>query len=123
MSNEIDNIIIQYDNAIEAINVEYVNEIDNIILTLGADTQSVFSVNNLTGNVILTASVTLSLISPVSGIYSYTFNHNLGTSIPNVSIYNLENKLVIADIEVIDSNSVTINSVIDLEGYKVVVQK
>lgn len=123
MLNEIDNIVINYDNTIDAIDIEYTNEIDTIVLSLGADAQSVFSVNGLTGNITLTASATLPSVSASLGIYSYTINHNLEHSTPITSLYNLNNNLVISDLEVLNANSVKIKSVIDLNGYKVVVQK
>lgn len=123
MSNEIDNIVINYDNTIDAIDIEYTNEIDTIVLSLGADAQSVFSVNGLTGNITLTASATLPSVSASLGIYSYTINHNLENSTPIISLYNLNNSLVISDLEVLNANNVKIKSVIDLNGYKVVVQK
>lgn len=121
--SDIDNITINYSNSIDAIDVEYTNEIDTIILSLGADAQSVFSVNGLTGNITLTASATLPSVSASLGIYSYTINHNLQYSTPIISLYNLNNSLVISDLEVLNANSVKIKSVIDLNGYKVVVQR
>jgi len=121
--SDIDNITINYSNSIDAIDIEYTNEIDTIVLSLGADAQSVFSVNGLTGNVVLTASATLPSVSASLGIYSYTINHNLQQSTPIISLYNLNNNLVISDLEVLNANSVKIKSVIDLNGYKVVVQK
>jgi hypothetical protein len=121
--SDIDNITINYINSIDAIDVEYTNEIDTIVLSLGADAQSVFSVNGLTGNITLTAIATLPSVSASLGIYSYTINHNLQNSMPIISLYNLNNSLVISDLEVLNANSVKIKSVIDLNGYKVVVQK
>lgn len=121
--SDIDNIIIEYDNAIQSIGVEYVNEIDNITITLGADVQSVYSVNNLTGNVTLTYDTTLSNVSASVGVYSYTINHNLNYSTPIVAVYNNNNEMVMADIQVLNSNSVKIKSVINLIGYKVVIQR
>ena len=121
--SDIDNITINYSNSIDAIDIEYTNEIDTIVLSLGADAQSVFSVNGLTGNVVLTASATLPSVSASLGIYSYTINHNLQHSTPIISLYNLNNNLVISDLELLNANSVKIKSVIDLNGYKVVVQR
>lgn len=123
MSNEIDNIVINYDNTIDSIDIEYTNEIDTIVLSLGADAQSVFSVNGLTGNITLTASATLPSVSASLGIYSYTINHNLQYNTPIISLYNLNNSLVISDLEVLNANNVKIKSAIDLNGYKVVVQR
>lgn len=123
MSNEIDNINIEYSNSIDSIDVQYTNEIETIVLSLGADAQSVFSINGLTGNITLTASATLPSISASVGIYSYTINHNLNYSTPIVSLYNTSNSLVISDVELLNANNVKIKSVIDLSGYKVVIQR
>jgi hypothetical protein len=40
-----------------------------------------------------------------------------------VFLYNPGNQLVFSDVEIIDSNNVTIKAAIDLSGYKVVVQR
>lgn len=120
---DIENISINYENVINDINIEYVNEITDIVLSLGADTQSVFAVNNLTGYINLTASATLPSISASLGEYNYFINHNLNYLHPITSIYNLNNQLVIADVECINGNSVKIKSMIDLDGYKVVIQR
>lgn len=120
---EVDNIVIEYDNQITDIDIEYVNQITDIVITTGADVQSVFSVNTLTGAVNLTASEELGSVSPTDGIYTYSYTHNLDYLYPIVSIYNTSNQQVFTDIEISDSNSVTIKSVIDLSGYRVVVQR
>lgn len=121
--SEIDNIIIEYNNVIQSIGIEYTNDINNIILSLGADVQSVYSVNNLTGHITLSASTTLPSVSASLGIYSYSFNHNLNYLFPVVSLYDTNNKIVMADVESVNSNSVTIKSVINLYEYKVVAQR
>lgn len=121
--SEFDRITLEYINSIDNIEIDYSQDITNIELSIGQNVQTVYSVNNLYGDILLTASTTLSSISPVLGIYSYTFNHNLSTSVPIVSIYNSNNKLVITDVEIVNENSVKIDSLIDLNQYKVVVQK
>lgn len=121
--DNITNIAINYENNINDINVEYINEIENIILTLGQDSQTIFSVNNLFGDVNLTTFEVISSVSASSGIYSYTINHNLDYSPPIIAIYDINNESVFADVKVLNSNSVKINSVVDLNGYKVVIQR
>lgn len=120
---EVDNILIEYENQITDIDIEYINDVTDIVITLGADIQSVFSVNSLTGHVVLTAEGSLTSVSASAGIYSYTFTHGLNYSYPIVTIYNTSNQTVIADVEITDSNSVTIKSVVDLSGYRVVAQR
>jgi hypothetical protein len=110
--SEVDNIVI-----------EYINEIDNIVVSVGADVQSVFSVNTLTGNVNLTSYGTLSSGTASGGIYTHTFTHSLNYDNPIVFLYNTYNQLVFSDVEIIDANNVTIKAAIDLSGYKVVVQR
>lgn len=120
---DVNNISINYENTIDSIDVEYVNEITDIVLALGSGVQTVFSVNNLTGDINLTASALLPSISASAGIYTYTVNHNLGYLLPLVGVYNINNELVFSDIEALNTNSVKIKSVIDLNGYKVVIQR
>jgi cytochrome c oxidase assembly protein Cox11 len=121
--SEVDNIIIEYDNQITDIDIQYINEIDNIIVSVGDAAQSVFSVNSLTGNVNLTSYGTLSSGTSSAGIYFHTFTHSLNYENPIVFLYNPGNQLVFSDVEIIDSNNVTIKAAIDLSGYKVVVQR
>ena len=123
LSNEIDNITIQYDNTIESIELNDIDKITNIILAVGSDAQSVYSVNNLTGAVTLTYTETLSSISSASGVYSYTINHNLNNESVISSIYDSSNKQVLADCSILGYNSIKIDSFKNLNGYKVVVQK
>jgi hypothetical protein len=121
--SEIDNIVIEYDNEITNIDIEYITDITDIVLSVGADVQSVFSINGLTGNVILTYSETLGSGTVSQGVYSYNVSHSLNASDVIVSLYNTSNRLVFSEIEIVDNNNVTIKSLIDLSGYKVVVQK
>ncbi len=119
----INDITISYENSINDIEIQYVNEITDIVLALGSDAQSVYSVNNLTGYITLTASALLPSISSSIGEYNYFINHNLDYLYPIVSVYNTNNELVISNIQSVNSNSVRINSVIDLNDYKVVIQR
>lgn len=121
--SDIDNISFSYENQITNISIDPILEITDIVLNVGNNIQTVFSVNNLYGDIVLTASSTLSTVSPSAGIYSYSFSHNLGYIYPIITIYNTNNEAVVADIQTIDFNSVTIKSVIDLLGYKVVAQR
>lgn len=118
----ITDISISYDNRISAIDIDYTNEITDIVLSLGNDIQSVYSVNNLTGYITLSASSTLPVVTASQGIYSYQFNHNLNSYIPSITLFNTNNQIVFADIEVLNSNSVTIKALVDLFEYKVVAQ-
>jgi len=121
--SEIDNIVIDFNNTVDSISVEYSETINTIELALGQYVQNVSSVNGLLGVVNLTASAILSSPTSSGGFYSYSFDHNLSYLYPVVMIYNLENNVVFADISAIDENSVTINSMIDISGYKVVAQR
>ena len=58
-----------------------------------------------------------------TNIYFHTFTHSLNYENPIVFLYNPGNQLVFSDVEIIDSNNVTIKAAIDLSGYKVVVQR
>lgn len=121
--NQIDNIDVSFESSIDNISVDFESQIDNILINLGVGFQNVYSVNNLLGVVELTASATLGSVSPSSGVYEYTFVHNLGYLYPVVSIYNSNNQIVMSDIISIDSSTTKIQSLIDMNGYKVVAQR
>ncbi len=123
MSNEIDNIQVEYINQVDNVLLQYDTTITNIELAIGGFSQNVVSVNGLFGNVRLTASATLDSISPSAGIYSYRITHDLGNSHVLTSLYNPSNNLVFGEVKILDSASVTINSLIDLTNYKVVIQR
>lgn len=123
MSNEIDNITIEYVNLIDDVNLSYDTTITNIELAVGGFSQNVVSVNGMFGNINLTASATLDSVSSSGGIYTYIINHNLGYDYIITNIYDTSNNLVFGDVQVLDSASVTISSAVDLLGYKVVMQK
>jgi len=133
MSDIID-IQIEYIDSVTNISIEeIIAPIDHIVLEqvipdiknidIYTDVPSVYSVNMLTGNVILTYYETLGTVSPSFGVYSYSINHNLNFSLPIVAIYNTSNQQVYGDVDIINNNEVEINSLIDLNGYKVVVQR
>lgn len=132
--SEITNIQIEYTNTVESISID---EIDPVISTIiieeatpeitlieiEKDAQAIYAVNGLIGNVILTASATLTSVSASGGIYSYTLVHSLDYDPATIYVYDNQNRLVYPDITVIDSNSVIINSAIDISGYKVVAHR
>lgn len=121
--NQIDNIDVNFESAIDNISVDFSSQIDNILIDFGGGSQNVFSVNGQLGVVELTASATLGSVSSSNGIYEYTFNHNLGYLYPLISIYNINNQIVLSDIIIVDSNTATIQSLINMNGYKVVAQR
>lgn len=123
MSNEIDNIQVQYINQVDNVLLEYDTTITNIELAIGGFSQNVVSVNGLFGNVRLTASATLDSTSPSAGIYSYRVTHDLGYNHVLTSLYDTNDNLVFGEVKVLDSASVTIKSLIDLTNYKVVIQR
>jgi hypothetical protein len=114
---------LEYINSIESIEVDYADQITNIELTIGQNVQTVYSVNNLYGDVVLTASTTLSLWTSSSGYYDHLFNHNLNYQYVNVSLYDEENREVYADISYESASHVNIRAAIDLTGYKAVAQR
>jgi len=83
----------------------------------------VYSVNDLQNAVVLTYTSSIGTVSPVSGVYTYTINHNLGYSYPMVIVYNDSNQLIEPEIVLVNSNSIQIKSLIDLNNYRVVVQR
>ena len=123
MSNEIDNIQVEYINQVDNVLLEYDTTITNIELAIGGFSQNVVSVNGLFGNVRLTASATLESTSPSAGIYSYLVTHDLGYNYVLTSLYDTNSNLVFGEVKILDSASVTINSLIDLTDYKVVIQR
>jgi hypothetical protein len=124
---EIDNISITYSDTVDNIDINYLSTVDNITLSLGSAVASsggaVDSVNSLTGEVVLTASATLSLTTSSSGYYEHTFTHNLNYQYVDVSLYDAGDRQVIADIFYLDPNYVNIRAAIDLTGYKAVAQR
>lgn len=132
MSNIID-IEIEYIDPVTNISIDEINsQVDHIVIeevTPGItnidvfeDVSLIFSVNGYTGNVILTYSETLPELSASVGVFTYQVNHNLNSLNTIVSVYDTDNKQVYADVGIINSNLINVNSLINLTGYKVVVQ-
>lgn len=132
MSDIID-IEIEYVDPITNISIDEINsQVDHIIIEevsspitnidVYEDVSLIFSVNGYTGNVILTYSQVLSSVSASSGVYNYPVSHDLNSLNAMVSIYDTENKQVYANVDIISSNLINVDSLIDLSGYKVVVQ-
>lgn len=132
MSNIID-IEIEYIDPVTNISIDEINsQVDHIVIeevTPGItnidvfeDVSLIFSVNGYTGNVILTYSETLPELSASVGVFTYQVNHNLNSLNTIVSVYDADNKQVYADVGIINSNLINVNSLINLTGYKVVVQ-
>lgn len=122
---EIDNISINYINTVDNIEFTYVTPLDNIVINMETDLFKpiVSFINELTGEVTLTASAILSLTSSGSGYYNYTFEHNLGYDNLSISIFDINQNLIFADINAENSEYAIIKSIQDITGYKVVGQK
>jgi len=126
MSNEIDNITINYTGDVDNIDIDYSSTIDTITLNLSSAIvtgAAVTSVNGLRDSVILTASAGLSLTSSSGSFYNHIFNHNLGYQYVSVSVFDPTDSLVFADVITEDPNYVNIRAAIDLTGYKAVAQR
>ena len=121
--SEFDRVILEYINSVDSINVDYSQPITNIEITVGQNVQTVYSVNNLYGDINLTASAELTLTSSSVGYYNHIFTHNLNYQNVIVSIFNTNNQLVMADIFNESPNYVNIRAAIDLTGYKAVAQR
>lgn len=120
----VDNIIINYENEITNISLSsYQDEITNIVLSVGDNFQSIFSVNGLNGVVRLTSSDQLPSVSASNGVYSYQYTHDLNYAYPIVSVYNTSGQQIIPDVSILNDNNVIIRSLIDISGYRVVVQR
>lgn len=121
--DDINAIEISYTTEITDISIDYVNEITNIEINVGESVQTVYEVNGLVGTVNLTYTEVLSSSTLTDGVYTNTVTHNLDYSYPIVQIYNDSGQMVISDVSIVDSNSVTIKAAINLSGYRVVVQR
>lgn len=123
VSNSVDTISVEYSNAPTVITVEETARQIEVIQLESGFNNLVYSVNDLQGVVNLTYSASLGSVSPVSGVYTYTASHNLNYAYPMVSVYNSNNELVSPEIVIINSNTVRIESLVDLNSYRVVVQR
>lgn len=125
-------VVVEMADTIDSIAIEYINSVDTIVVSApelpfsAIDIQRCFapllSVNGYTGDPYFTASTTLGVVSPVSGVYSYNFTHGLHYANPVVMLYNSNNETVSGMVTASGSETVNIKSLIDLNGYKVVVQ-
>lgn len=123
VSNSVDTIAVEYSNSPSVITIqETTRDIEVIELESGFN-NLVYSVNDLQGVVVLTYSASLGSVTPVSGIYTYTASHNLNYAYPITSVYNTSSELVFPEIELVNSNVVRIKSLVDLNSYRVVVQR
>jgi len=129
-----DTIVIDYDNSISDISISYDDQITNISVNEAAPnvtslsletgiTSLVYAVDGLQGNVVLSNRSVLGTVSPSSGVYSYLVNHSLNVSSPVIAVYNTSNQQIFCDVELVDSNSLYLKSLIDMQNYKVVVQR
>lgn len=119
----IDSIAINYDNQITSIALtEVIPQIQLIQTDIGGQ-PNIITVNGLVGVVTLTHTATLTYVAPSSGVYTYTVTHNLGHSTPVVVVYNGQNEEIVADVTIVDQNTVTIKSASDMTGFKVVIQR
>lgn len=121
--NQIDNIDISFENSIDNISVSYSPEITNIQYDAGYLAQNVYSVNGDLGVVTLTYTETLGAVSSSAGYYQYSVNHQLGSNNIVSSVYDDENQVIIPDVIIIDENNVLFKSILDMNGYRVVIQK
>lgn len=130
---DIVDIEIEYIDPVTNISIDEINaDIDHILIeevTPGItnidvfkDVSLIFSVNGYTGNVILSYSEVLSSIASSSGVYSYSISHDLNSLNPIVSLYDTSSQQVYANIGIINSNLINVDSLLNLNGYKVVVQ-
>lgn len=123
VSNSVDTIAVEYSNSPSVITIqETTRDIEVIELESGFN-NLVYSVNDLQGVVALTYSASLGSVTPVSGVYTYTASHNLNYAYPITSVYNTSSELVFPEIELVNSNVVLIKSLVDLNSYRVVVQR
>jgi hypothetical protein len=121
--SEFDRIALEYINSVDSIDIDYSEPITNIVITIGQNVQTVYSVNSLYGDINLTASAALTLTSSSAGYYNHRFTHNLNYQNVIVSVFNPSNQVVMADILNEDPNYVNIRAVVNLTGYKAVAQR
>jgi hypothetical protein len=120
--DDIDQISVNYDSAIDNITVTEVIPQIQVIQVDAGDQNLVYSVNDRIGSVKLTYTQTLTYVSPSSGVYTYQIPHNLGNETPVAMVYNNENDIVVTEIEVVDTNTINVVSMSNLNGFRVVVQ-
>lgn len=116
-------ITVEYSNAPTNITIQETSRQVELIELESGFNNLVYSVNDLQGAVALTYSASLGSVSPVSGVYTYTASHNLNYAYPIASVYNTSSQLVYPEIELVNSNVIRIKSLVDLNSYRVVVQR
>lgn len=126
-------VTVNVETGVQAITVNYADSPTNItieetvrdieVIQIDNGFNLVYSVNGLQGLVDLTYSASLGSVTPTSGVYTYTASHNLNYAYPIVSVYNTSNELVAPQIELVNGNVVRIKSLVDLNSYRVVVQR
>lgn len=122
VQSDIDSINVNVSSDVDQITIENVDEAVQVI-EVSTIFSAVSSVNGLSGDVVLTYEETLSYVSPVSGIYSYTITHNLGYENVIPIVYNIDNETVIVEHDAIDLNTIIIKSMSNMNNFKVVVQR
>jgi|LakMenEpi03Aug12_release.lakeMendotaPanAssembly.Ray.scaffolds.fasta_scaffold624650_2 hypothetical protein len=122
IDNSVDQIYVTLNDEVSQIEVE--DSSSNIqVIEIGTVFSAVGSVNGLSGDVVLTYVQSLTYVSPVGGVYTYTINHNLGYESPIIMVYNTDNESVMVDQDIIDNNTVEIRSLSNMNNFKVVVQR
>lgn len=122
IGSDVDQIDVTVNNEVDQINIEDVASAIQVV-EVSTIFSSVSSVNSLTGDVVLSYIETLSYVSPVGGIYTYTISHNLGYENPLVMVYNTDNETVEAEHDAINVNTIAIKSLSNMNNFKVVVQR
>jgi hypothetical protein len=121
--DDIDTISINVIDAIQSISVsEAAPQITSIEMETGINSL-VYAVNGLQGNVVLTYRENLGSVSSSAGVYSYQILHGLNSSSPIIAVYNVSNEQVFCDVETNGSNSIYLRSLVDMNGYRVVIQR
>lgn len=117
-------IDIEISTGIDQIAISSDDSLGNIqVIEVNTQFSAVTSVNSLVGDVNLTYLETLSYLSPVNGVYTYTVTHNLEYDNPIVMVYNTDNEAVIVEHDAIDLNTVEIISLSNMNNFKVVIQR
>ena len=122
VQSDVDSINVNVDSGVDQITVENVDDPVQVI-EISTIFSAVSSVNGLSGDVVLSYEETLTYVSPASGIYSYTVTHNLGYENVIPMVYNIDNETVVVEHDAIDSNTIVIKSMSNMNNFKVVVQR
>lgn len=123
VSSGVQAITVDFNTTPTNITIQEISRDIEIIEVESSFSNLVYSVNDLQGVISLTHSASLGSATPVSGLYTYTASHNLNYQYPLVMVYNNNGQLVAPEIELVDSNVIRIKSLVDLNSYRVVVQR